>query len=159
MNNQGWENNIDNGFFVDDFEKYEVSEAIQERAQSAKNFALVSMIVSGVLFLLLIGSFGFSLLFPSVGFLAILALPLAIGCAVLEILLMIGAIVLNIIALVRAIKQRKEFNLYKDGPEKDKLETTLKLGRIFTYIGVGVAALALIMIIPLNLLEFVLSFL
>ena len=153
-----FENDPMNDFFEDGgSDKYEISEAIQQRACSARNFALISMIVSGVLFALLIGTFTFAMMFPSMGLLGILTLPFSIAGAVIEFILMISAIILNVIALVNSIKQQKEFKLYKDGPEKDRLQKTVTLGKIFTYIGVGVAALALIMIIPMNLLEFVLS--
>lgn len=158
MNNQNFETeNLDNFFEETNAEQYEVSEVIQQKANKAKNFALVAMIVSGALFLLLIGTFAFSMVFPSLGYLAILTIPISIAGAVIEVILMIGAIILNIIALVNAGKQQKEFKLYKDGPEKDALESTIKLGRIFTYIGAGVAALALILIGPLNFLEMILS--
>lgn len=158
MNNQNFETeNFDTYFEDSGADRYEVSEAIQQKANKAKNFALVAMIVSGALFLLLIGTFAFSMMFPSLGYLAILTIPISITGAVIEVILMIGAIILNIIALINASKQRKEFKLYKDGPEKDALESTIKLGRIFTYIGAGVAALALILIGPLNILEMILS--
>ena len=160
MNDQKFEIDSVNDFFDDnEFEKYEVSEVIQQRTNSAKNFALVSMIVSGILFLLLIGSYGFSLLFPSIGIWAIFTIPFYVACTILEGILMIGAIILNIIALINSSKQQKEFKLYNDGPEKDALKATINLGKIFTYVGAGVAALALILIVPLNFLEFVLSLL
>ena len=155
---QAFENNsIDKFFEKSGSEEFEVSETIRHRARSAKNFALVSMILSGALFMLLIGSFSFALLIPSLGYFAILTLPISFFCSVLEGVLMIGAIILNIIALVNTGKQQKEFKLYNDGSEKDALQSTIRLGRIFTYIGMGVAALALLLIIPLNLLEFLLA--
>ena len=157
MNDQFIETNSVVEFYDEDFDKYEVNEFIQQTAKSAKNFALVSLIVSGVLFLLIVGSFVFAIMFPSGIVLAILTLPIAIACAVVEILLLIGAIVLNVIALINAGKQQKEFKLYNDGPEKDKLESTIKLGRIFTYIGAAIAGLALILILPLNIFEFLFS--
>ena len=158
MNDQFFEVEAVNDYFNDSAsEKYDVTEAIQQRAKSAKVFSLVAMIVSCALFLLLVGTFAFAMVFPSMGIFAILTLPFSITTAVLEVILMIGAIVLNIIALVNTIKQQKEFKLYLDGPEKDALQATVNISKIFTFIGVGVAALALILILPLNILEFVLS--
>lgn len=160
MNNQNMPNNLSNDVFYDNsFERYEVTDVIQQRAASAKNFALISMIVSCALLAILILSFGFALIFPSLGYLAILTIPISIICTLVEILIMIGAIVLNIIALSKAIKQQKEFKLYNDGPEKEALIKIINLGKIFTFIGVGVAVLSLILIVPLNILEFLFSFL
>ena len=157
MNNEIYETTSTDGFFDENSEKFEISELIQERAVKAKNFALAAMIVSGALFLIMIGSVVFSFLMFS-PILTLISLPISIISVILEIVLMIGAIVMNIIALVNANKQQKELLLYTDGPEKDRLRKTVKLGQIFTYIGVGVAALSLFLIVPLNVLEFVLSF-
>ena len=160
MNDQIFENDPMEELFEDDgSDRYEVSEVIIERAKNARNFALISMIVSCALLFLLVGTLSFSVMFPSSLVLAVITLPISIVGAIIEFILMIGAIILNIIALMNSIKQQKEFKLYVDGPEKDALEKAVKLGKIFTYIGVGVAALALVSIIPLNLMEFVLSIL
>jgi hypothetical protein len=158
MDNQFYETQPVNEFFDDNgSDKYEISELIQERAKSAQTFALISMIVSGALLFLVIGSFIFQLMMFS-PLLSLLALPVTVISVILEIILMIGAIVMNIMALVNASKQSKELKLYNDGPDKDILSKTVKLGKIFTYIGVGVGALALVLIIPLNVLEFLVTF-
>ncbi len=157
MNNEIYETTAVDQFFDNNTEKYEISELIQERAVKARTFALITMIVSGVCLILLLGSFAFSLFFPSFGLLALFTLPLTILGVVIEVILMIGAIAMNIIALVNANNQKKELKHYVDGPEKERLRSTVQLGQVFTYIGVGVAALALVLIFPLNLLEIVLS--
>ena len=154
MQEQTYRSNV---VFEEDVEKYDISELIQQRAEKATTFALVSMIISGALFLLLIGSFLFALLFPAGFILAIIMLPISFVLTLIELALMVTAIILNIIALKNAIQQKKEFSLYKDGPEKDILEAKIKRGQIFTYIGVGVAALSLLLIIPLNVIEFLCS--